>query len=234
MYKPMFIHNPKNLLIGCKQRCGHTMMFTRFNIPINSYIGGVDEWIQMDPGVQKTMVLRHPIERMWSAVGWYDNIFGAAIKAYDSSLDTKGVDVATQAAIDAFEARYSVVPEEKKKFYQLSLEESTRLVKQFVAVSPAARRLSMQTLVYGHHCDPYMDKLLDVDFKYIPFENLEDYLGTERVGVILNESNRSIDGFEINNTFFTQQELMNEVEHYEYLIKNKQKLTLDEWFELTL
>ena len=92
----------------------------------------------------------------------------------------------------------------------------------------------MRTLVYGHHCDPYMDKLLDVDFKYIPFENLQEYLGTEKVGVILNETNRSIDGFDVNNTFFTQQELMNEVEHYEYLIKNKQKLTLDEWFELTL
>lgn len=234
MHHPMFIHNPKNLLIGCKQRCGHTSMFTRFNIPVNTYTGGIGSWIERDPGVLKTIVLRHPIERMWSAVGWYNTTFGEAITAYDSTLAEHGREAAVKAATAILDKRYSIVPEEKKAFFNAGPEAGKRLVDQFIDLDIETRDLHRRRMIYVHHCDLYMEYIRDVDFKYIPFDNLEDYMGSNRIGVLLYESNRSLEGFEIGNCIYTKDDLLREVEHYEYLLKNKEKLSQDEWFELTL
>lgn len=232
MENPLFIHNPKNLLIGCKQRCGHTAMFTRYKIPVNNYQGGITTWINRDPGVQKTMVLRHPIERMHSAIGWYNKMFSEAIEAYDYAFSRFGKEEAITEACNILDQIYSKIPENQKVFYNADGFVSRKLTLDYIAHGVVHRENIRKSLIYQFHCDPYMHHILDVDFKYIPFENLEDYLGTNRIGLLLYENNRSLDSFE-NNSFFTRDDLLKEVEHYEYLIQNKEKLSLEEWFGLT-
>lgn len=78
----MFIHDNGRLNVLSHKKCGHIAMIRYFgmNEMQNTTLGTFGDWIS-NPS-PKVLVVRHPVERMHSAINWYKGVFESRIKFY--------------------------------------------------------------------------------------------------------------------------------------------------------
>lgn len=77
------------------------------------------------------------------------------------------------------------------------------------------------------HSDPYLDKIMDVPFDVIPFENLGDYIPVHKSTFPTHTANTK--HYEVEYT----PEMRKEYEKYRYLRQHCNVITPEEWKELT-
>jgi hypothetical protein len=93
---------------------------------------------------------------------------------------------------------------------------------------------------FVRHSKPYMHEIISIDFRIINFYNLEEYI--PRSGSVRVQSERTnsqcdpsvtAEDVYVENSVYTLEELEREVEIYNNFMANKERVTVDEWKELT-
>lgn len=160
----MFFHFEKKFKLLAPGRCGSTSLHSYFGYKERALTGNRLPWREFNKGKKPhIIVLRHPIERYWSASSQKGHEYGSR--------------------------------------------------------------------VWYEHCQPYLH-LVTCDFKYIPFEKLNQYINLSSDTEITNTSRRGLAQFE-KNDFLTKDALMKEVALYNKIIKSNNELRLIEWLTLT-
>lgn len=81
----MYVHANDKINVLSMTKCGHTAMAKYFSE--SKKLGepsiNFDLWKQQTQN--RVVVLRHPVERMHSAIGWYDKMYGQSIRKYDQT-----------------------------------------------------------------------------------------------------------------------------------------------------
>jgi hypothetical protein len=91
----------------------------------------------------------------------------------------------------------------------------------------------IEEYIFDRHCRPYMHILKNRDFRIIKFEKLDQYIPKVILGGIqTNTNNRDIDPFPTNR-YFTQKDILKEIDLYENFLVTKEVITSEEWKELT-
>lgn len=210
----LFVHDNGKVSVATVQRCGHTAMAPYFGFPPNGKYGTLEEWIDSDN--PKIIVLRHPIERFWSACNMYKAYIESSMEAYD-------INESLEEAVTHHYNKFS-----KSRSY----EDTQSIVRTFLGNNREERLHKKIWFIYGHHSLPYMHKIADVDFKFIDFSKLSNYI--PKFGLVTNATRRDLDeSFNDANGYYTKDDLYSEVETYFDLIKSKEEITVSEWNQLT-
>jgi hypothetical protein len=85
----VFIHDNGNLNVLSMPKCGHTAMSYYFGIQLPMQKTFV-HWLEYES--PKVVVLRHPAERMHSAITFYDKQFNEQIVEYQKTRKTDNLD----------------------------------------------------------------------------------------------------------------------------------------------
>jgi hypothetical protein len=85
----VFIHDNGNLNVLSMTKCGHTAMSYYFGMPIPP-ARTFSHWLEYES--PKVVVLRHPVERMHSAITFYDKQFNEQIVDYQKTGKTDNLD----------------------------------------------------------------------------------------------------------------------------------------------
>ena len=200
----MFVHDNGKIAVLANSRCGHQSMYEYFGIPVEAEIKNkVDQWISSNS--RKVLVLRNPIERMWSGIGLYEMYAKPVVMMYDAA---KQRNIDKSAYMQNF------------KFASLFLDEETR-------------NEAIQQIIFKDHCAPYLHMLPDIDYEIIDFSRLGEYIPIATRTNITNCSTALLDGF-IENEIFTKEDMMNEYQLYNDLLSNKKQLSPVDWKSLTV
>lgn len=202
----MFVHDNGKIAVLANSRCGHQSMYEYFNIPIEVELKDkTDQWISSNN--RRVLVLRNPIERMWSGLGLYELYAKPVIMMYDAAK-AKGVD--KKEAMSQF------------KFASLFVDEETRHEK-------------IQQIIFKGHCAPYLQKIQDsnVDFEIIDFNDLDQYIPLAHRTNVTNCSNVTLDNF-VDNDIFTKEDILKEYDRYLEILTSKSKISPTEWKDLTV
>lgn len=209
----LFVHDNGNATVASALRSGHTAMYRFFNSP-DPRTNRLDVWKQATN--QRVIVLRHPVERMNSSFEIYSISVEPVLAAMDG-LPESEKKAAAEAYIQSAPNIENVVI-------------GTQLFDLIYPTDPERIVWSRHFFIYQTHSQIYMNQIKDVDFKYIDFSELDQYIPYN--GMVTNTTNRSYDNFE-QNPFYTLEELEQEVVDYEWILANKQKITVQEWQALT-
>jgi hypothetical protein len=196
----MFAYDNGRVNVLAENRCANTSMYRYFNIPAYSFHSNqnlVDIW-KSNPS-QKIVVLRHPYQRVRSAIAYHD--------------------------------QYS------KKFYQtfktLSKKEQKQNFPELFEFYNWATELPYQVFRkqnIRNHCNPYMRYLVGLNFKFINFEKIYEYLDVKD-GPITNTKDKS---FSNNFLEFHDLEILEfEKKIYDDFLLNKEEISPEEWKSLT-
>ena len=202
----MFVHDNGNLAVLANSRCGHQSMYEYFNLPVEPELKDkTDQWIASSN--PKVLVLRNPIERMWSGIGLYDLYAKPVITTYDAAK-AKGLDKSDQ--INGY------------KFASLFANEETRYER-------------MQEIIFKGHCAPYLNKIEDADIEYqiIDFNELANYIPLAYRTNVTNCNNKTLNGF-IENDIFTKEDILKEYDTYRRILSTKAIISVNDWKRLTI
>lgn len=192
----IFIHDNGNLNVLSMTKCGHTAMSHYFGMP-NPPEKTFVHWLEGES--PKIVVLRHPVERMHSAINFHEKKFDEQLIKYE-----------TTGQCDDFSAIKDLI----------NWDEQTRLYQ-------------IEQYIFYKHCRPYLHILKNRDFRIIKFEELSQYIPKiAPAGIETNTTNRNIDPFPTNR-YFKREDMLKEIELYEYLLANRDVITPEEWKELT-
>jgi hypothetical protein len=93
---------------------------------------------------------------------------------------------------------------------------------------------------FARHSKPYMHEILSINFRIINFYNLEEYI--PRSGSVRVQSKRTnsqcdpsvtAEDVHVENSVYTLEGLERCVDIYNNFMANKERVTVDEWKELT-
>lgn len=202
----MFVHDNGKITVLANSRCGHQSMYEYFNLPIEVELRDkTDQWISSNN--RRVLVLRNPIERMWSGLGLYDWYVKPVLMMYDAAK-AKGVD--KKDSMNQF------------KFASLFVDENTRHER-------------IQQIIFKGHCAPYLSNIesANVEYEIIDFGELGQYIPLAHRTNVTNCNNHSLDNF-IENDIFSKEDLLAEYERYQSILSAKRKLSPDEWKLLTV
>jgi hypothetical protein len=80
----VFVHDNGNLNILSMTKCGHTAMAYYFGMPApHNHDRTLSHWLEYKS--PKVVVLRHPVERMHSAINFYEKQFNELIVEYEKT-----------------------------------------------------------------------------------------------------------------------------------------------------
>lgn len=211
----LFVHDNGNATVASALRSGHTAMYRFFNSP-DPRTNRLDVWKQATN--QRVIVLRHPVERMNSSF----EVYGLHVEPVLAAM--QGLPESERKA--AAEAYIQSTPDIENTVI------GTQLFDLIYPTSddPAKVFWSKQFFIFATHSQIYMDQIKDLDFKYIDFSELDQYIPYG--GKVTNTTDRSYDQF-FPNLFYTLEELEQEVTDYNWILANKQKITVQEWQALT-
>lgn len=210
----IFVYNTGSFTIGSPLRSGHTAMYNFFGKP-EPRATSIDNWIAATN--QKVIVLRHPVERMNSSF----EIYEMNMKPVIDVMDPLPYGQRQQAAIDFINSTDDIE--------SVGLVD-TPLMNLFFPEDPGKLEEAKSFFIYRHHSQVYMHMIKDLDFKYINFEELNQYIPMN--GMITNTTDRSYDKFQ-ENPHYTLEQLQQEEANYNWILQNKPKLTVAEWQALT-
>jgi len=98
---------------------------------------------------------------------------------------------------------------------------------------------SRRGMFFIEHSRPYMHMLLPHDFRIIDFQDLEQYiprgsglLQSYRTDSRVDDSIKPQD-IHVENSEYTLQELQQEFDTYKYFMANRERVTVEEWKNLT-
>lgn len=199
----MFVHDNGKIAVLANSRCGHQSMYEYFGIPVEVELRDkIDQWAA-SPN-RKVLVLRNPIERMWSGLNLYNMYALPIINLYDVSK-AKGI----EKNMDPF------------PFASLFVNEDTRHDR-------------VQDIIFRGHCAPYLDKIeaATENFEIIDFARLGEYIPLAHRTNITNCDNITLENF-VDNDIFTREDMEAELIRYERLKLKQKELQPFEWVELT-
>ena len=201
----MFVHDNGKIAVLANSRCGHQSMYEYFNIPVEVELRDkTDQWISSNN--RRVLVLRNPIERMWSGIGLYDLYAKPVIMMYDAAK-AKGVD--KKESMSQF------------KFASLFMDENTR-------------HSQIQEIIFKGHCAPFLNKIenVGVDYEIIDFNELNQYIPLAHRTNVTNCNNSTLEDF-VENDIFTKEDMMCEYECYLSILESKTKISPESWKKLT-
>lgn len=82
----MLVHDNGKLNVLCANKCGHVAMTYYFGMQRPGY-PTFGDWLSLPS--PKIVVIRHPVERMWAAINWYNGVFDSKIKEYERTGKTE-------------------------------------------------------------------------------------------------------------------------------------------------
>lgn len=206
----MFIvYDTGKMAIMSQPRCGHTVLSQFLNATPEQTFYDINKWADSN---NRIIILRHPIQRLNSAIKTYDVSLGQTLKSYDQSLDK-----------DAF--IQELFPNQEWIAY----------IKRMIALP---RREAWEFNVFKMHSMPYMHFIKDCDFRYIDFDKLESYFPKHgehylrrKISPMVNERSKTYEAFP-ENQYFTETEFNKEIALYYQFLDNKTELSVEEWNEL--
>jgi hypothetical protein len=202
----MFVHDNGKIAVLANSRCGHQSMYDYFGIPIEAELKDKSsQWLASTN--RKILVLRNPIERMWSGIGLYDLYVKPVIMMYDAAK-AKGVD--KKDAMSQF------------KFASLFVDEETRHDK-------------IQQIIFKGHCAPFL-KSIDsslIDYEIIDFAKLNEYIPLAHRTNVTNCNNTILDNF-VENNVYTKDDMIQEYELYLSILNSRPQIAPDDWKKLTV
>lgn len=200
----MFVHDNGKIAVLANSRCGHQSMYEYFNIPIEVELRDkTHQWISSNN--RKVLVLRNPIERMWSGLGLFDLYAKPVIMMYDAAK-AKGVD--KKDSMSQF------------KFASLFVDETTRHNK-------------VQEIIFKGHCAPYLHSVETVDYEIIDFNKLNEYIPLAHRTNVTNCNNNSLDNF-VENDIFTKEDMKKEYDLYLSILNSRPQISPNDWKSLTI
>lgn len=105
-----------------------------------------------------------------------------------------------------------------------------------VSALPWLNLADADTNFFVTHSAPYMNKLLDCNFRIIDFYDLEQYIprkGLQSYRTNSNVGESTAEEVYVQNDFYTLQELEQEIKIYHDFMANKERISIVEWRELT-
>lgn len=202
----MFVHDNGKIAVLANSRCGHQSMYEYFNLPVEAVLKDkTDLWISSEN--RKVLVLRNPIERMWSGLGLYELYVKPVIMMYDAAK-AKGID--KKEAMGQF------------KFASLFVDQDTR-------------HDQIQQLIFKGHCSPYLNNIqqANVDYEIIDFNELDQYIPLALRTNVTNCSNKTLDDF-VENDIFSKEDMLAEYDRYQEILSSRPKISPDDWKKLTV
>lgn len=197
-------------------RCGHTNMFQYLGLSSEDFKehDTLDNWVASP---RRVVVLRHPVERMNSAVQLYDTQIKFLIDLYHSQTDK---------------------PKFIESLYQKNPTYTDYFVKNFFNIDD--RDEVREKINFLVHSFPYMHHIVDYDFEIVKFENLKDYIPPRGDPIynkdldsgVTNQTNKVYAVFP-ENRHYTEDDLLREVQLYESFIETKKELSVTDWRLLT-
>ena len=202
----MFVHDNSKISVLANSRCGHQSMYDYFGLPVEAVIRNKIEQWTASPN-QKVLVLRNPIERMWSGINLYELYAKPVVNMYDAAKK-KGIDKSNYA--------------KQFPFASLFFDEGTR-------------NDTIQQIIFRDHCAPYLSTIEDTNVEYsiIDFERLSEYIPLAARTNITACQNVSLDNF-VENEIFTKEDMQREYELYLTMLQSKTVLSPEEWKSLTV
>lgn len=215
----MLIHDNNKVSVLSNNRCGHQSMCDYFNLPKDIITKNTDHSLSVGEierrqihkwaasTSKKVLVLRNPIERMWSGIRLYDMYVKPVIALYDAAK-LKGID--RSDAINQF------------RFAGLFADEATR-------------HENIQTIIFHCHCAPFLNEVVKAtsDFYILDFNKLDEYIPVTPRTNITNCDIRTLDNF-IENDIFTKEDMENEYQTYLDIKNTKPEISPAEWKESTI
>jgi hypothetical protein len=202
----MFVYDNGKIATLANSRCGHQSMYEYFNIPIEVELQDkTAQWVSSSK--RKVLVVRNPIERMWSGIGLYELYVKPVIMMYDAAK-AKGVD--KKEAMSQF------------RFASLFVDEETRHDR-------------IQQIIFSGHCSPYLHKIEDanVEYEIIDFNELNQYIPLAHRTNVTNCNNTTLDNF-VGNDIFSKEEMLAEYNRYLTILSTRPKISPSEWRTLTI
>ena len=205
LYTVMFVYDNGKVCVLANSRCGHQSMYEYFDLPIIKELSDkTDIWAKSSN--KKVLVLRNPVERMWSGIGLFEHYVKPVLNLYDMAYE-KGID-----KIDSMR---------NFQFASLFLDKETR-------------KENIEKLIFKDHCSPYLHNILqyDIDFNVIDFNRLHEYIPIASRTNITNCNNKSLDDF-LENSIFTKEDMIIELESYNKILSKYPILSIDDWHLLS-
>lgn len=199
----MFIRCNRKYAIIAATRCGHTNMF---------YFHGMEPYVNTEFGIQDwrnhhnpIVVLRNPLERVKSATY-------LAIGRFTTDLHEHIASILNDGKSTTFQNIYEV--------HQQSL--------------------NFATSTLCDHSQPYMNNVLvGVNFRYIDFSDLDQYIPRRqqvyqslRTDSVVEDTVTAEDVY-IENEQYSLKELQHEVKLYNEFMVTQERVTPEEWKEMT-
>lgn len=198
------------MAIMSQPRCGHTVLSQFLNVTEEQTSYHLEKWANSP---NRIVILRHPIQRLNSAIKTYYISLGELLDSYDRS-------------------------EDKDQFIQ-SLHPNPQWIEYVKRMIALPRLEAREFNIFKMHSMPYMRHIKDYDFKFINFDKMETYFpkysesyNQSKISPILNERSYKINSFPINQ-YFTEAEFNEEMDLYHQFLEQRTELTVDEWNELT-
>ena len=90
---------------------------------------------------------------------------------------------------------------------------------------------------FVRHSRPYLHEIISIDFRIIDFYDLEQYIPRDGEQSVRTDSrcfpSVTAEDVYVENSVYTLEELEREVEIYNNFMANKERVSVDEWKELT-
>jgi hypothetical protein len=204
----MFIRCNRKYAIMAATRCGHTNMYYYHGMEAYSDMSafGIQEWKDHHNPI---VVLRHPLDRVKSATSYamQDMIL------LTSDMNRKLIDISQDDWSDS------------KTFMDM------------VELGKENYKQSMHALY--SHSSPYMHILFGVNFRIIDFYELSNYVPrreelfqSRRTDSYVGDSVTAEDVY-VENVGYSLEELKKEVDLYKHYMANTERVSPDEWKNLT-
>lgn len=202
-----------NLKVLVQTRCGHTNLFQYFGNDLKEQ-HTLEPWINSP---RRIVVLRHPVERMHSAIAMYESSVKVLINHYESQAD-------------------------KPAFIEAMRQKTPEYIDYFIEnyFNVADKEAVKEHTIFLVHSQPYMHQIVDYDFEVIKFENLKDYIppigdpiyNPRLQSGITNQTMRTYPEFPTNR-YYTETDLLKEIDLYSGFIESKKEISVDDWLALT-
>ena len=205
----MFIRCNSKYAILAATRCGHTNMYYYHGLEAYSemHTHSVQEWRNHHNPI---VVLRHPLDRVRSATSY------------------------------AMQDLILLTSDMHRKLVALSEDEwsEAKSFMEMIELGKENYRQSMHALY--SHCSPYMNNVLvGVNFRIIDFYELNKYVPrrdelfqSRRTDSYVGDSFKAEDLY-VENVGYSVEELQKEIDLYKDFMANKERVSPDEWKELT-
>jgi len=198
----MIVHDNGKVNVLVENRCANSSMYRHFNLPLYGMMYGNSReqlrsiW-KTNPS-EKIVVLRHPYQRVHSAIAYHE---------------LRGVPTYK---------RFQLSSEEERKKHQFFWEHKDKLDKPYDEYMHA-NILS--------HCLPYLRHLIGVNFRYINFNRISEYLDVHD-GPKTNTTSKdfSVDFLE----YVELDEIKFEKFLYEEYLHRFEEISPEEWKEKTI